>query len=245
MKAMPYVWSWRSAREIETAQGLLARALEVKPDYPRANSLLAWTLATGVHQGWAEMQAGLSKARAFAQRAIQSDPNDPWAHFAAGYVHMMSRDFDHAVAELTEAIDLNPSFAFAHVILGAVYGYGGLPEDGLHHLALASTLSPRDYTQSANFSVRGLCHFIGGRYAEAAECERRAVELNPDFVSAWRTYAAAAGMAGLRETAANALSNAKRLQPSLSIDWVEKYYQIVKASDRAVYIEGLRAAGLT
>jgi TolB-like protein/Flp pilus assembly protein TadD len=244
MKAMPYVWSWRSAREIETAQGLLARALEVEPDYPRANSLLAWTLATDVHQGRAEVHATLSKARIVAQRAIQSDPNDPWAHFAAGYVHMMSRDFDHAVAALTEAIDLNPSFAFAHVILGATYGFGGLPEDGLHHVALASRLSPRDYTQSANFSIKGLCHFIGGRYAEAAEFERRAVELNPDFVSAWRTYAAAAGMAGLPEAAANALSNAKRLQPALSIEWVEKYYQIVKASDRAIYILGLQAAGL-
>jgi adenylate cyclase len=41
-----------------------------------------------------------------------------------------------------------------------------------------------------------------------------------------------------------ALSNAKRLQPLLSIDWVEKYHQIVKASDRAIYIQGLRAAGL-
>ncbi len=99
----------------------------------------------------------------------------------------MSRDFEHAVAELTEAIDLNPKPAFAHATLGAVYGYGGLPEDGLHHLALASRLSPRDYTLSANFSVRGLCHFIGGWYAEAAECERRAVELHPYFVSAWRT----------------------------------------------------------
>ena len=157
---------------------------------------------------------------------------------------MMSRDFDHAVAALTEAIDLNPSFAFAHVILGATYGFGGLPEDGLHHVALASRLSPRDYTQSANFSIQGLCHFIGGRYAEAAELERRAVELNPDFVSAWRTYAAAAGMAALPEAAANALSNAQRLQPALSIDWVEKYYQIVKASDRAIYIRGLQAAGL-
>ena len=113
----------------------------------------------------------------------------------------------------------------------------------MHHVALASRLSPRDYTQSANFSIRGLCHFVGGRYAEAAEFERRAVELNPDFVSAWRTYAAAAGMAGLPEAAADALSNAKRLQPALSIDWVEKYYQIVKASDRAIYIQGLQAAG--
>jgi len=61
------------------------------------------------------------------------------------------------------------------------------------------------------------------------------VDLHPDFVSAWRTYAAAA---------ANALSQARRLQPSLSIEWVEKYHQIVSARHRAVYIQGLRAAGL-
>ena len=64
-----------------------------------------------------------------AQRAIQADPDDPWAHFAAGYVHMVSRNFSQAVAELTEAIALNPSFAFAHLILGVTYGFGGMPED--------------------------------------------------------------------------------------------------------------------
>jgi class 3 adenylate cyclase len=30
----------------------------------------------------------------------------------------------------------------------------------------------------------------------------------------------------------------------LSIAWVEKYHPIVRESDRAIYIEGLRAAGL-
>ena len=48
----------------------------------------------------------------------------------------------------------------------------------------------------------------------------------------------------LRDEAAHALSQARRLQPSLSIEWVEKYFQIVNARDRAVYIQGLRAAGL-
>jgi adenylate cyclase len=243
MKAMPHVWSWRSAHEIEAAEALLAQALAIKPDYPRANSLLAWTRATAVHRGWVNVSV-LAEARELAHRAIQADSDDPWSHFAAGYTYMMSRDFDRAVAELTEAIGLNSSFAFAHVILGAVYGYGGKPEDGLHHVTLATRLSPRDYTKSANLSVSGLCHFVASRFTQAAECERRAVELHPDFVSAWRTYAAAAGMADLREEAVHALSQARRLQPSLSIEWVEKYHQIVNARDRAIYIQGLRAAGL-
>jgi adenylate cyclase len=244
MKAMPHVWSWRSAREIETAMALLTRALEIEPDYPRASGLLAWARATGAHQGWADVQDALTEARSMAQRAIQADPYDPWSHFAAGYVHMISRDFSQAVAELNEAIALNPSFAFAHLILGVTYGFGGMPEDGLRHIEIATRLSPRDFTKSANFSSSGLCHFIAGRFDLAADCEHRAVELQPDFVSAWRTYAAAAGMAKRQDEAARALSQAKELQPSLSIEWVEKYYQIVDARARGVYIQGLRAAGL-
>jgi adenylate cyclase len=79
MKAMPYVWTWGTAEEIETAQTLLKRALDLEPDYPRANSLLAWTHAATVQLGWAPRET-LDSTRALAQRAIQHDPNDPWAH---------------------------------------------------------------------------------------------------------------------------------------------------------------------
>jgi adenylate cyclase len=179
-----------------------------------------------------------------AQRAIQRDPEDPWAHFAAGYVHMVSRSFDQAVAELTEAIELNPSFAFAHIILGNTYGYGGMPDDGLHYLALAARLSPRDFAQAGNLSTQGLCHLMARRFPQAVECERRAVELRPHFGTAWRTLAAAAGLAHDHDTAVHALAEARRLHPSLSVEWVEKYHPIIHEKDRAMYIEGLRAAGL-
>jgi TolB-like protein/Tfp pilus assembly protein PilF len=245
MKAMPLVWDWGSEREIEIAQALLKRAIDIDPDYPRANSLLAWTHAARAQLGSAAARDLLNTARAMAQRAIQRDCEDPWAHFAAGYVHMVSRGFDQAVKELAEAIELNPSLAFAHVVLGATYGYGGLPDDGLHHCGLAARLSPRDFTQAVNFSARGLCHFVAGGFAEAAEWERRSVELRPDFGSAWRTLAAAAGKAANFDVAARALSEAKRLHPSLSVEWVEKYHPLIHAKDRAVYIEGLRTAGLT
>jgi len=82
------------------------------------------------------------------------------------------------------------------------------------------------------------------RFAEAAAFEHRAVQLRPHFGTAWRTFAAAAGLAGDVDLAARALSEAKRLQPNLTIDWVERYHPIVRAEDRAVYIDGLRKAGL-
>ena len=53
-------------------------------------------------------------------------------------------------------------------------------------------------------------------------------ELHPDFGTAWRTYAAAAGMAGRQAEAARALKEAKRLQPALSVEWVERFHPIVE-----------------
>ena len=70
------------------------------------------------------------------------------------------------------------------------------------------------------------------------------MELYPDFGTAWRTYAAAAGMAGRREEAAHALKEAKRLAADPVGRLGQWFHPIVKSSDRARYIQGLRAAGL-
>ena len=245
MRAMPYVWDWGSAGDIETAEALLSRATAIDPNYPRANSLLAWMLGARAHLGLGTPTEILATALTMAQRAIKSDPDDPWGHLAAGYVHMVSRHTKLAVEELKEAVDRNPSFAHAHVFLGATYAYAGMVDDGLGEAELAIRLSPRDYSQAAALSVIGLCHLVGGGFRDAVDFERRAVQLRPHFGTAWRTLAAAAGLAGDLGIAGSALAEAKRLQPSLSIEWVEKYHAIVNENDRATYCDGLRRAGLT
>ncbi|TPJ36043.1 winged helix-turn-helix domain-containing protein [Mesorhizobium sp. B2-6-5] len=245
MKAMPYVWTWGSAAEIDAAEGLLKQATDLDPDYPRANCLLALMLTTRVLLGLDERATHLPAALEMAERAIQRDAEDPWTHFAAGFACMVARHSTQAVEELSEAIALNPSLAIAHMMLGSTYGYGGMPDDGLHHLALAERLSPRDFTQAANLSIKGMCQFVARNFTECARLESRAVKLRPHFGTAWRTLAAAAGMAGDHGVAANALAEARRLQPSLCVDWVETYYPMVRAEDRALYVTGLRNAGLS
>lgn len=244
MKAMPYVWTWGSADEIAIAQSLLIQATAIDPYYSRANSLLAWTIAARVQLGLADARDDLPRATAMAIQAIQNAPEDPWTYFAAGYVHMVARNFDAAITALNEAVVLNPSLAFAHLIIGSTYGYGGMPEDGLHHLALAERMSPRDFTQPAIYATAGLCHLIAGRYAKAIAEERRAVQLRPHFGTAWRTLAAAAGLAGDLETGRQALQQCRRLQPALSLAWIENYHPIVNKADRDRYCAGLAAVGL-
>ena len=240
---MPYIWTWVPQND-DTGINLLKRAIELDPGYARAHCLLAWTFASRVSLGTMDYERGISDGLTLAQRAIDLDPEDPWAHLAAGYVFTFSRRTGPAVEELNEALQRNPSFALARVILALAYGYAGLAEEGYRQLEIATRLSPRDYTQAANFSIEGLCHLVAHRYDEAVAAERRAVQLRPDFGTAWRTLAAAAGLAGDLELARQGLAECKRLQPNVSIAWVEKYYPLIRTEDRSRYIDGLRRAGL-
>jgi adenylate cyclase len=243
VRAMPYVWTW-AIEDNHKAVELLKQALQADPHYARASSLLAWAYAARAQLGWSDAVEELQKALAMARQAIEQDFEDPWAHLCAGYVHMVSRRFKPAVQEFGEALERNPSFAFAHMLLGSTYGYAGVSEEGIKQVLLAQRLSPRDYNQAANYSTMGLCHLMARRFDEAEAFEWRAVQLRPHFGTAWRTLAAAAGLAGHFDVAAEALSHMKRLQPNVSLDWIEKYHPIVHAEDRAMYMEGLRQAGL-
>jgi adenylate cyclase len=241
--AMPVVWTWVTS-DNEKGEALLKRALELDPRYARAASLLGWIYGARAHLGLADPSSALEDALSIAKRAIELDTDDPWAHLAAGYVHMVSRHPKPAIEELTEAVDRNPSFAMAHSVMGSAYGYNGMAEEGLRETAIATRLSPRDPNQAANLSSIGTCHFVAGRFDKAVEFQRRAVQLRPHFGTAWRSLAASAALVGDLETAAAALAEAKRLQPNLSADWVEKYHPIVSAENRGRYVEGLRTAGL-
>ena len=243
IRAMPYVWTWVPQKD-DTGINLLRRAIELDPGYARAHCLLAYILASRVLLGTMDYERGISDGLAFAQRAIDLDPEDPWGHLAAGTVFAFSRRTGPAVEEFNEALQRNPSFALARIMLACAYGWAGLADEGYRQLEIATRLSPRDYLQAANFSIEGLCHLVAHRYDEAVVAERRAVQLRPGYGSAWRTLTAAAGLAGELELARQGLVECKRLQPTLSIEWVEKYYPMVRIEDRSRYIDGLCRAGL-
>lgn len=244
VRAMPYVWTW-VARDNEVGVGLLKRAIEIDPEYARAIGLLGWLYAARAHLGVAEPSEVLDGALALGQRALDQDNDDPWAHLVLGYVHMVARRPKPAREALTEAIERNPSFAMAHMVLGSSYGYAGMGAEGARHAELAMRLSPRDTIQAAVLSTIGTCHFAAGRIAEAVEFQHRAVQLRRDFGTAWRSLAAVAGLSGDLALAASALAEALRIQPNLTLDWIERYHPIAPAELRALYAEGLRRAGLS
>ena len=164
----------------------------------------------------------------------------------AGFVHMLRRErFRAAVMSCEEAVWLNPNFALWDIwCSGRLTDLCGAGDEGLRHLAKAMRLSPRDPHQSLYQSACALCYFVAGRYEESIILNRRAVQLRPRFTSAWRTLAAAAGKAGDADTATAALAEANGSSPSSLPIGLRNTIRSSVAEDRAIYIEGLRKAGL-
>jgi TolB-like protein/Tfp pilus assembly protein PilF len=243
MRAMPHVWTWAET-DNQTATVELSRAIEADPEYGHAHGLLAWTYMARTHMGWSTLGEVIEPATTAARKAVRLDADNPWAHLALGYVHMVSRRDREAIFELREAVHRNPSFALAHAVLGCAYGYSGAGEKGLAHVRLAARLSPRDPHRATFLSIEGICAFVEGRYAESIDLNRQAAEQRPSFVSALRTLAASCSLVGDLEEARRVLAEARTLQPGLSAEWIERYHPLVRAQDRSIYIEALLKAGL-
>jgi tetratricopeptide (TPR) repeat protein len=145
------------------AEALLA-AVGLKPD-----SATAYFLLGGAYESAERFQAAIETA--FASY-LKGSPRDPWAyyHYAAiQYAHEQAggrRDYQAAMANLNEALRLNPNFAEAHFELGVIALAQGKVEQAIVALEKAVNLDPRLAT--AHYRL-GLAYRQTGNAARAKE----------------------------------------------------------------------------
>ncbi len=243
MRALSHYW--RITRQDNVvAQALLEKATAIDPHYGQALGVLATTHTFSAHMGWADMAAVAPIAERSALAAIEADSEDPWAHYALGCVHLFGRRFDGSLAEFEAALRLNPNFSLAQGYYGLTLAYCGRWEDADAAARRAIRLSPRDPLSAIYYGIDSYARFNARDYDEAMRQSREAIRQRGDFVGAHRVLTAAAGMAGKRVVAKAALLELRRVQPNISLAWIEAQMPIKNDADRAHYLEGFRRAGL-
>jgi tetratricopeptide (TPR) repeat protein len=229
----------------EAAVAMLRRAVAQYPDYGPAHSMLAFILLISGRLAWtsAELEAQVPEAQKLAAKAISLDSSDPWAHLALGFVAYTKRATDEAVEEFTRALDLNPNFAAAHGYLALALALADRSKEAITHGEQAIRMSPHD-PQTGLFNVAlAAAHYLEGRFSEAVAFGRKAVQLSPQLSGAYRIYVASLAQAGQVDEAREALQRLKESQPTISIDWIERYVPYT-ATAMAKFIDGMRKAGL-
>lgn len=230
--------------ENEAAIELLRSAVQRYPEYGPAHSLLAFVLLVSVHTGWTEDSGERDYPAELARRAVQLDDEDPWAHLALGCLAFTERNTDEAVRECKKALELNPNFATAHGYLGWALALDGQSEEAIRNLEFALRLSPHDPIKPLFHAGISAANYLASRYDEAARSGYNAASERPEFITGWRIYIASLAQAGRSEEAKDAMLTLKKLQPNISVAWIEEH---VPYTERAMphFIEGMRKAGLT
>jgi adenylate cyclase len=222
------------------------RSIQLDPNFSPAYAASAETRFHDALEGFTEEPAKtLDEALSLAKRAVSLDHKDTFAHFAVGRVQSLRREYEESIAELTTALDFNPSFAQAHLGLGFVFTMSGRMQEAIPHLEKAVRLSPRDPRLWSFLNVRALAHHLMGQYEDALEWASKAVR-QPN-AGHWTIahVAAALGHLGRIEEARAAVSELLRRNPEFSCSFVRKYrFSVKNSADVENYLDGLRLAGL-
>jgi adenylate cyclase len=189
LQALPHVWA-HSREKVERGFDLLNAALRIDPAYAAAHGLLAWAfqqrfLRAGAHPS--DREAAISHARI----ALSLDTDDTTALSLAGFVvAILERDHKAGIGATEKALLYNPNSAQALGYNALINSFAGRFDIALDRARQSVRLSPFDPVRYIPEMAICVAFFCSGRYVEAAEAARRAIQYNARFVPAWAMLAA-------------------------------------------------------
>lgn len=179
------------------ARELAERALELDPTSAFAQVTLAETYYHEVFYRWTDDVLGaIVKYRAAAERAYELAPEDANASVQRGMAYMLMQERDRAMESLENAIELNPYFPLAHMMLGQLLVLAGSAEAGIAHLLEGMKYSPNHDSSWGDYGALALGYYVAGDYLECMVQAERCASLRPQFPLGWAVAAAAAHARG-------------------------------------------------
>lgn len=185
-----YYWNRRTEASIKTAVTYFEKAIVLDPTYapPYAavadcyNQLGTLMLSTGSPQEWRP------RARAAAITALQIDPELAEAHATLGYTRHYDLHWRDAEKDFKRAIELNPSYALAHIWYANLLGSQRRFDEAFREVSLARDLDPLSLIVNTNV---GWIMYMADRYNESVAQLRRTLELDPNYEQAHSRLAGA------------------------------------------------------
>ena len=239
-----YFYLYASRDENLKAREFFEAAIKYDSDYALAYAMLGWTYTYEAINGWSDNRVGsLKQGLDMAQKAKALDETLPVAYFVSGFAYRGLGEYMKALVEAEKAIEYDPNYANAHLLLATLLYYAGRPEEGLKRVEQAMLINPHhpfNYTYH-----QGQALYILGRYDEAVEALEQAIASNPgaERVHVW--LAAAYAQAGAIEDAQWEADQIMTMDPDFSMERIEKVFPFKDPADRERFIEGLRKAGLS
>ncbi len=216
LRALPLTFT-AMPQEADKALTLLARAIELEPDYAAAHAMIAWCheqryLRGGLHEE--AKQAALHHART----AIAVGGDDAAALATAAFViAVVEYDYETATAAFDRSFALSSSSALALGFSSIVRAWKGDDAMAVDHAERAIRLSPFDPLLYVPYIGLAYAHFAAGRFEKAATAASRASQSNPKFSMPYVLHAAALANLGRRDEAIVVADRLRQVEPTLTV----------------------------
>jgi adenylate cyclase len=222
---------------------LLEQALAREPDYAAAHGYAAWCHEILFLRGGFREENRMGAIR-HAHGARGHGRDDTTALALAGFVIGLL-EHDHATASdaFEAALSLSPSSAFSYELGSVIAGWAGNAERAVEWGERALRLSPFDPLSYLAYDSVAIGHFQRGRYEDAVNAARKAIQFNPGFSINFVFLAAPLAKLARLDEARTAVARVLELQPSFSIS---KQFKSVGCAPEltAKYTDALIEAGL-
>jgi TolB-like protein len=180
LRAQPFAHS-HLAEDAAIAIPLLAKALEIEPDYAAAHAPLALCYHSRFSRAGLN-EADRNSAIHHAHAAIASGPDDAAALGIAGFVIALdAHDRTTALKVFDQALALSSSNYFALSSSALALSWMGTTEVAIDRATRALRLSPFDPLNYLSYNALAISYLQTGQFADAHEVATRSIQLNPRF----------------------------------------------------------------
>jgi adenylate cyclase len=228
------------------ARQLTEKVIELDPNYPTAYAFLGWTYAVPVRFGYSKSPVeDLEKAEELVEKALALDHDHAEAQNQVGYIYMLRGDYDRAIKEGKQAVELAPNMPDSHAILSLSLIFAGQYEGAITGFKQAMRLAP---SYSWWYVLRlGEAYFCAGLYEKALPAFDETVKLVPRRPRVLVFKAATYQALGRSEEAKAVVEEVLRIKPTYSLEQWRKVELLENFKDQSAVDRMLsyaRKAGL-
>ena len=233
----------RTEGDILQVRKLAQEAIELDPEYGDAYLMLGWTHLEDIFfYRTKSPEKSMEAAENFAQKAISLSADEAATHRLFASIFMLRKEYEKAIVESQESVDLAPNSAQANFIYGMVLRNAGRYDEAIPFLEKAIRLEP--ITPVNYLNNLAWAHASLAQYEKAIQLWNKAIEKNPDYLFAYQGLTVAHQLLGNRDRAKECAAEVIRIKPTMTIAKLQKGITAKNETDRALFINAYREAGI-